>query len=418
MHKIGDYLENHGGVLYIEGLSSAALAKRYDTPLYVYSASRIEKNYLRLERAFKRHYKNFRIHYSLKANDNLTILKILKNLGASADASSPYEVFLVKKAGIKNVLYSGIYYRDDEIKYGVKSGATITLDDPSKLTILKRNNYKQPVTFRVNPGVGEGGFKEIVTGGKEAKFGIVKEEIVEAYQKAKAMGFQEFGIHMMTGSCVLNPNHFPNVTNRLLKIVGGISKKLGIQFQFIDIGGGFGIPYEEGERELDIEKTARLTIQVLKSKLKEYRLGEPTLVVEPGRYIVGDAAVLLTRVTETKRKPKKFVGVDAGMNTLIRPMLYGAHHPIVLANDLNAASHEQVNIVGQICESTDVLAKNRLMPHLKEGDTLAILNAGAYGFSMSSTYGGRPRPAEVLVRGRKQRLIRRRASFRELLGLY
>lgn len=401
--------------LNIERCSSISLVRKYGTPLYVYSVSRIRENYKRIYNAFKRFYPNFRLHYSIKTNGNLAILKMLRGLGAAADASSSGEVYLAQKAGMKKILYSGVYYRDDEIRYGVKNGAVINLDDPQKLRLLKKLNYKKPVCFRLNPGIGHGKFERIVTGGKKAKFGIVESEIYSAYAAAKNLGFKNFGIHMMTGSCILDKNYFARATSILLDIAGAISRQIGIKFAFVDIGGGFGIPYEPGEKELDIEFVGKSVAKVLKAKNKKYSLGTPTLLIEPGRYIVGDACVLLTSVTSIKNKPKKFVGVDAGMNTLLRPMLYGAYHPIIFANHPKAKPKERVTIVGPICESTDILAKDRLLPRLKEGDILAILNAGAYGFSMSSTYGGRPRPAEVLVRNNKTTLIRKRGGFESLV---
>ncbi len=413
MYKVENYLNNRNGILYIEDCNSVKLVNKFDTPLYVYSESRIRENYLRLFNAFKKNYSKFKLYYSIKANDNLAILRILQKLGACADCSSTAEIYLAKKAGIRDLIYSGIYYKKEEIEYGVKNNAKINLDNIEKLNFLAILGVKE-VCFRVNPGIGNGKFNQIVTGGKEAKFGIIEEEILDAYKEAKNLGFTKFGIHMMTGSCIVEGNYFEKITRIMMDIAGKIANKLNLKFDFIDIGGGFGIPYENNEKELDIEKVAYNVVKIFKEKLKEYNLGEPYLVIEPGRYIVGDTSILLTKVNSIKKKPKNFIGVDAGMNTLIRPMLYDAHHEIFLANNLNAKKQYKVDIVGQICESTDIFAKDREMPDIKENDILAILNSGAYGFSMSSTYGCKPRPAEILINKDKAELIRKRQDIQDL----
>ena len=413
MWEIKNHLKNRNGILNIEDCNIIELVKNYDTPLYVYSESRIKENYLRLFNAFKKNYDKFKLYYSIKANDNLAILKILDKLGAGADCSSPAEIHLAKKAGIKDIIYSGIYYRNDEIAYGIKNNIKINLDNTDKLKILAKEGVKE-VCFRVNPGIGNGKFNQIVTGGKEAKFGVVEEDILNAYKEAKQLGFNKFGIHMMTGSCITEGNYFEKITTILMDIVGNIANQLKIKFDFIDIGGGFGIPYEQNEKELNVEEVAKSITSVFRKKLKEYNPGNPYLVIEPGRYIVGDASILLTKVTSTKKSPKNFIGVDAGMSTLIRPMLYNTHHEIYLASNLNSNKKNRVDIVGPICESADIFAKDIEMPEIKEGDILSILNAGAYGFSMSSTYGGKPRPAEVLVNGNKHELIRKRQTFEDL----
>jgi len=194
-----------------------------------------------------------------------------------------------------------------------------------------------------------------------------------------------------------------------------ISEKVGIDFDFIDIGGGFGITYEQEDRALNIDRLAMKITKKFKEKISKSNLGEPFLYMEPGRHIVGDAGVLLTRVNSVKKAHKTFVGVDAGMNTLIRPALYGAYHRMCVGNKLNRRTYGKVDIVGQICENTDYLARDRLMPRIEKDDILAVLNAGAYCFSMSSQYNGRPRAAEILL-GSRVKVIRKRETFKDLLG--
>lgn len=418
MYKIKKLLENRKGVLYIGGCNTLELARIYDTPLYVYDEERMRENFRNLYQAFSRHYPKFKIYYAIKANNNLALLKILKSEGAGIDVSGPAEIYLAQKVGFspKDMLYSGNNHRDDELKFALDRGVPINLDDLSQIDRLFKLGKPQFLSFRINPGIGSGKFKELVFAGKDAKFGIIERDVLKAYQKAKEYGVKSFGIHMMTGSCILNEDYFVKVTEKLMDIAGMVSQKLNISFEKVDIGGGFGVPYQPQEKELDIEWLGRKVCQKFKERIKKYDLGEPDLMVEPGRYLVCDAGILLSRVHSIKNGYKKFIGIDSGMNTLLRPMLYNAYHEILLANRLNSKSKERVNIVGPICENTDQLAKDRMMPRIQEGDLLAVLNAGTYGFGMGSQYNNRPRAAEVLVNNGKHDLIRKRETFEDLIS--
>lgn len=418
MFKIKKPLENRNGILHIGSCNTLELANIYDTPLYVYDENRIRENFRNLFNTFSRHYKKFKLYYAIKPNNNLALLKILKSEGAGADVSCPAEIYLAKKVGfsVDNMLYSGVYHRNDELKYALESGVPINLEDVSQIDRLFKFGKPKFLCLRVNPGIGSGKFKGLVFGGPDAKFGIIERDVLKAYQKSKRYGVKRFGIHMMTGSCVLNEDYFVGVTEKLMNIAGAVAKKLNITFDFVDIGGGFGVPYQPDEKELDIDKIGRGVAEKFKEKLEQYSLGNPWLVAEPGRYLVCDSSILLTRVHSIKNAYKRFIGVDAGMNTLIRPMIYGAYHEILLANNLNSKPSEKVNVVGPICENTDQIAKDRIMPKIKEGDLLAVLNAGAYGFGMSSQYNNRPRAAEVLVNNGKHDLIREREDFYDLIN--
>ncbi|MDO8527570.1 MAG: diaminopimelate decarboxylase, partial [Deltaproteobacteria bacterium] len=312
---------------------------------------------------------------------------------------------------------------------GLASGALINLDDVTLLPRLMKQGHPEVVSFRINPAIGKSNVHESdVMAGVEAKFGIPWERAEEAYAKAKESGIKKFGVHMMTGSCVTDPEYFEAITKKLLDCVGPIAKKLKIEFEFIDIGGGFGIPYLPDEKPLDIEKTAQLVTDVFKSKTKEYGLGEPKLVVEPGRYLVGDAGFILGRVHAIKESYKKFVGTDVGMSVLARPVLYGAYHGIHVdrssdierrtsMSDVRSSLNEAVTITGQACENADAWAKDRELPQLEVGDLIVVENAGAYGYVMSFPYNGRLRPAEVLIENGKARLIRRRETLEDWLSL-
>jgi diaminopimelate decarboxylase len=253
-----------------------------------------------------------------------------------------------------------------------------------------------------------------VFAGKDVKFGISEEVAKKAYAKAKRLGAKRFGIHMMAGSSVLDDAYFGQVTQRLLRIGRNIARSAKIEFEFVNIGGGFGVPYKPGEKDLDIERVAKDVTDRFKKEFEDAS-NPPYLYAEPGRYIVCDSTVLLARVHHIKFADKKFVGIDAGMNTLLRPALYGAYHQMYVVNKLNERRKEIVHIVGQICENTDFLAKDRMMPVIEEGDVIAILNAGAYGYSMSSNYNTRPRAAEVLIHKGEDFLIREREDITDIL---
>ncbi len=425
MYEIKQPLENRNGILYIGGVSTLDIVEAYDTPLYVYDENTIRNQYRKLVDSFSKHYPNFSCFYAIKVNNNLAILRILEQEGAGIDCSSPGDIFLGKKAGFakEKMLYSGVSPRYMELKYAVESEVNINLNETSSLDCLysiyeKTGKSPEFISFRINPGIGKGNVAGNVLAGKDAKFGINEDEAIFAYKKAKDYGCSKFGIHMMTGSCILEPQYFEDITSKLLDICGNIKNELGINFEFIDIGGGFGVTYKPGEKDLDLEQTTKMISDVFSDKVKRYELAEPELRIEPGRYIVCESGILLTKVTSVKKGAKTFIGVDAGMNTLLRPALYDAYHEIFVASQLRlhekGESFEKVNVAGPICENTDHFAKDRLLPKVYGGETLAILNAGAYGFSMGSQYNSRPMCAEVLVNGGKHELIRKRQDVSDI----
>lgn len=393
------------------------LAESYGTPVYVYDYEIIKNNYLKLKSAFGKYYPKNTIHYSIKANSNLNILKIFEELGSGADCSSPFELLLANKAGFdaKRVLYTGNYESTEDLTEATKYAEQINMDDINSFRRLLRIKLPEIISFRINPGIGKGGFEGIVTAGSDAKFGVPYEQAFEAYKLALDSGVKRFGIHMMTGSNNLEPYYFAEVVDKLLTITGNVFTKLGIVPEYIDIGGGLGIPYDDDEEELNIEETARLVAETLKEKCLKYNFGEPELKMEPGRYLIGNAGFLISRVTGIKNSYKRFVGIDAGMNVLIRPALYGAKHRIKIYSkeERNAFYY----VCGQICENSDILASHIYLPEVEEGDIAIILDAGAYGFSMSSNYNNRLRPAEVLVQKGQARLIRARESYDDMLKL-
>ena len=410
-----DPLENRDGMLHVGGVSAVELADRYGTPLYAIVEDRIRANYRRLVRAFRERYPDTRVHYALKANTNLAVLSILRQEGAGADCSCPAEIDLARRAGFlaSDILYTGAFPSREEIAFARDAGVMINLDSDDRLEDVANGRAKPVLSFRVNPGPGRGKHG-LVFAGPDAKFGLPLPRILEAFREARALGFERFGIHMMTGSCVLDPSYFAEITSRLLEIAGKVAAQVGITFEFVDIGGGLGVPYEPSEQPLPIDRVAEDVVTAFEEGCEAFSLGRPRLVLEPGRYLVCDAGVLLTRVHSVKRGAATFVGVDAGMQTLLRPALYDAYHPVLAANRLQEPDGDPVTIVGPVCENTDVLARDRTLPELREGDVVAILNAGAYGFSMSSQYNNRPRPAEVLISGGAHEIVREREVVADL----
>ena len=412
-------LENQNGVLYFDGVSSRELAEKYDTPLYVISEKRIRKNYNRLFKALTQNYPKVRVYYAVKANSNLSLLKVLAAQSSSIDAVSPGEVFLALKAGFtpERILFTGTSVRSDELEFLVNSGVTINVDSLSQLRRLLRLSVPRVLSIRVNPELGAGHHNHVITAGEHSKFGLWETDALKAFEVAEKAGVERFGIQMHIGSGVLGVEPFIQALDRLLEIASKAHYRFGVNFDLVDMGGGLGVPYKPDDRELDLTLFADKVLALFKLKLKAYDLGEPIFCLEPGRFLVSDACILLTKVNTIKITPhRQFAGVDAGFNTLVRPAMYGSYHHILVANKLCSPETETYDVVGPICESGDALAKDRRLPRIDEGDLLAILNAGAYGFSMSSQYNARPRAAEVMVRNGNSVLVREREKFVDLLS--
>lgn len=407
--------DEKNGCYFIEGVAVKELAEQFGTPIYAYSENRIRKNIENLRRAISPCFAKFRIQYPIKANSNPHILRIIQSEGLGADCSSPAEIYIAQKTGfpMNRSTYTGNYESLEDLKTAAETDILINLDDYRRFDdILK---FKKPdlISFRINPGIGRGGFEGIVTGGTDAKFGIPYEETRDAYRHALSAGVKRFGIHMMTGSNILEPLYFAEITQKLTTIAGEALEGLGIGLEFINIGGGFGIPYTEEESEMDLHHTFKHIAEMFHDNVKKYRLGNPELVVEPGRFIVGNAGALISQVTHVKHSYRSFVGLDAGMNTLLRPALYKAYHQILIDGKPKSDSAKYL-VTGQICENSDIHPLERNFPEPEAGDIAVICDAGAYGYAMSSNYNNRPRPAEVLVSGKSYREIRNRETIEDI----
>jgi len=417
--RLNGPLENRGGKLYFDGVSAAEIAEAFDTPLYVVSESRIRDNYTRLHNALTQNYEKIRVYYAAKANSNLAVLKILETEGACLDAVSPGEVFMALTTGFppSRILFTGTSVRNDELKFLADSNITVNVDSLSQLDRMLKIKVPNVLSVRVNPEIGAGHHDHCITAGKNTKFGLWETDAVNAYKTAKEAGVARFGIHMHVGSGVLDVAPFVLALDKLLSVAKKVHDQVGVSFEFVDMGGGLGVPYKPEDKALDLPLFSEKVLSLFKRRVDEYDLGEPFFCVEPGRYLVCDASILLTRVNTVKATPfKRFAGVDAGFNTLVRPTMYGSYHHVLVANKLDAPEEETYDVAGPICESGDLLAKDRRLPKVGEGDLLAVLNAGAYGYAMSSQYNARPRAAEVLIKDGKCAVTRERERLDDLVS--
>ena len=418
-------LEYRDGVVFFADQNILEIAKNYGTPIYVINEQTIRERYRRLKEMLNHEYKKNQIHYAVKANSSLSYLKILDSEGASFDCTSMGEVFTCFKAGISSdkIIYTGNMFTDNDFRFAVKNDVLVNLDSISQLNRLVRihgslGKEKKTISFRINPEFGAGHHIHTITAGKNIKFGILEEQAIEAYRKAKEAGFEKFGIHQHIGSGVINALDFAKPAKKFIGIIKKIIEILDIKFEFIDFGGGLGISYRPEEEPLDLNKYREAVIGPFKNLVKSEKIGEPVFKIEPGRYLTAESSILLTQINTVKNNGHKlFAGVDAGFNTLLRPTLYNSYHHIIPCNIKGREKTLTYDVTGPICESGDILGKNRELKKLEEKDILAILDVGAYGFTMSSTYNSRPRPSEILLNNGKIHKIRQAESLDDLLKL-
>ena len=402
-----------GAELFCEGVSLEALAQRVSTPAYVYSRRSIEDSYRGFQRAFRS--VPHTICYAVKANSNLSVLRILAKLGSSFDIVSGGELYLLRKIGVpgKKIVFSGVGKTRDEIREALRARILLfNVESSAELEILceeaARLRITAPAALRVNPDVEAGGHRHIRTGHHRHKFGIDLAAAAKLYVDWRgASSIRWRGVSMHLGSQILGVPAFQRAAQRVAKFVGHL-RASGVNLDFVDFGGGYGVQYFN-ERPPSLEQYARALSPVARSL-------HCRLLIEPGRRIVGPSSVLLTRAIYTKsNRGKTFVVVDAGMNDFIRPVLYDALHPVMpVRAPAPGAAIRRVDVVGPVCETGDCFLKDWPLPDPQPGDLLAIWGVGAYGFVMASQYNARPRPAEVLVEGRKFRVIRRRESRADL----
>ena len=398
---------------FCEDLSLVSLAGCFGTPTYAYSQRTILRNYARVRGALVRI--PGLICYSVKANSHLRILSLLRGEGAGFDVVSGGELARALRAGAApgTIVFSGVGKTQDEIDAGLAAGILMfNVESAGELAVIESRAHALgkigSISIRVNPDVEADTHPYISTGQMIHKFGVPKEEAPELYrQAARSPYFKIQGVACHIGSQILEVEPFLQALDEILAIARQLAAE-GITAGWLDLGGGFGISYYD-EQPLDMERMAG----GLEGRLAK---GSMRLIIEPGRALVGNAGALLTRVLYVKRNlPKNFVVVDAGMNDLMRPTLYGSYHEIVPLRR-GTAERLQADIVGPLCESGDFLARDRDMPDVQPGELLAVLTVGAYGFVLSSNYNTRPRPAEVLVHGAEAELIRPRETVEELMA--
>ncbi|NOZ74048.1 MAG: diaminopimelate decarboxylase [FCB group bacterium] len=394
------------------------VADTFGTPLYLYSDDRLRRNLETLDRALSVAIPDYHICYAIKANSNPNLLSRMRyhlpTLGG--DCSSPGELEAARRAGIRGeeCIFTGNYEAPEDLQAARNAGAHINLDDITSLNRLEPFGLPDELSFRLNPGFGRGTFAQIVTAGEKAKFGVPIHDITEAYRRAKALGIQRFGLQCMTGSGNLDPDYFVSLLQVILDQVDALYTELKTPFAYISLGGGFGIPYRDDQAPLDFDDLFQRLGRLMNKQFKHSRIPRPALWIEPGKSIVGDTGILLARVTGLKSGYRNFIGTDAGMETLMRPALYNAYHRIYKVGDPEAESEGVVDITGRICENTDRLATGRPFPKVEGGDLLAVMDVGAYGYSMAHQFNTRPRPAEVLLVGEQPQLIRRRETIDDI----
>lgn len=410
---IGFYKDNH--TLVCDGVSLETIAREHGTPLYVYSAEAIRRSYRQLDDAFAAH--PHRIHYALKANSSFAIVRLLREAGSAVDANSIGEVELAMRAGFapSDIVFSGVGKSADEIDRAVQLGLkAINAESAGELERIDRaaqaRGVRANVAVRVNPDIDAGTHPHISTGLHINKFGVPLEQARGLYRKMSTQpGLQPVGIHVHLGSQIISTEPLQRGAAAVVRLAREL-KDSGVQLEHIDVGGGLGISYDGSKAPTAAEYAAAILPIVAPSGL--------SIALEPGRYIVGAAAVLLARVVDLKDAAggHHFAVLDAGMTELMRPMLYGAFHRIVAVTP-RAARDLCYDIVGPVCESTDAFGSERRLNQLEVGDLLAIMDAGAYGSAMSSNYNRRSLPAEVLVDGGTAKLIRRRQTIDDQLSL-
>jgi diaminopimelate decarboxylase len=394
------------------------LSIKYGTPLYVYNEQIIRERMRNMANLIP--YSGFTANYSIKTNSNMTILQMALEEGLNADAMSPGEIFVLKRAGFpkERIFYVSNNVSAEELQYAIDEGVVISLDSLSQLELFGSIHRGGSCAVRLNPGIGAGHHEKVITAGKKTKFAISESEIPEIERIAKKHDLEIIGINQHIGSLFMDTAPFLLAVEHFLE--------LALTFQdleFVDFGGGFGIPYHKlaGEQPFDLQSFSTALEVLVTNWVKRY--GRRVIFKsEPGRYIAAEGGVLLGTVHSRKvNSGVHYIGTDVGMNVLVRPSMYNSWHDIEIyrdglwVDDKHGVQH--VTVVGNICESGDILAKDRELPVIQESDIICLLDAGAYGYSMCSNYNNRLRPAEVMIgMDGEPRLIRRRDVLEDLLA--
>jgi len=375
------------------------IIEKYPTPFHIYDEKAIRSNMRRLSKAFS-WAPGFREYYAVKAAPNPRLLQVLKEEGAGADCSSLPELLLSEKAGIvgEKIMLTSNDTPADEFQKAIELGAIINLDDISHINYLEKNaGLPEVISFRYNPGsIIEG--NDIIGKPEEAKYGLTREQIFEAYKIMQDKGVKRFGLHTMVISNELHDNAFVATATMMFKLAVELKEKLGIRVEFINLGGGIGIPYRPEEKPVNLEAVGLGIKKVYEEILVAAGLAEVEIAFESGRAITGPYGYLVSTVLHEKRTYKDYIGLDASMANLMRPGMYGAYHHIVVAGKENDECTNVYDVTGSLCENCDKFAIDRKLPKINIGDKVIIFDTGAHGHSMGFNYNGKLRSAELLLR--------------------
>jgi len=407
-----NYIQLRKNNLCVENIAALSLTKKYKTPFYCYSLSQLKDNF----NSFNNIFKTIKpiICFSVKSNANLTLLRELKKIGSGADVVSLGELLKAIKVGMnpKKIVFSGVGKTEEEIRTAIKKRILlINVESENEAVLInkisKKLSRKTSIGIRLNPNVTGKTHKKISTGGKNEKFGLLYNDCVNLCQKIKRMeNLKLEGLSVHIGSQITNVKPFKAV----LSILNKILNKTKIDFKFIDLGGGMGISYSNKERKLNLKQYSLLVRKFIKNK-------NVKIIFEPGRFIIGNTAVLISKIIYIKKSNnRKIVILDAGMNDLMRPALYDAEHQIVPLKKTNRRIGGNIEFVGPVCESADKFFSRKGFVQIREGDYVGLTHVGAYGMSLSSNYNSRPTAAEIMVTGSKHQLIRKRQSLENLVN--
>lgn len=398
------------------GNSPIDLIQKYGSPLYVYNEKILREKMRDMKNLVS--YENFAVNYSAKANSNLAILEIANEEGLNIDAMSPGEMYAELKAGFspEKIFYISNNVSKEEMQYAIDNNIILSVDSISQLEQFGQINPGGKVAARFNGGIGSGHHEKVITAGKNTKFGIDPDEMELFNETLKKYSLKLVGINQHIGSLFMEPDKYIEGVYAILSIAKQFN-----DLEFIDLGGGFGVTYnklDDTYKTLDIKSLGKKLDEIFEKFSKEYGK-RIKFKIEPGRYIAAECGVLLGTVNAIKNNGNnKYAGTDIGFNVLARPVMYDSHHDIEVYRQSNEKPKkiEPITVVGNICETGDIIAKNRMLPTLKEGDILGILDAGAYGHVMSSNYNNRLRPAEVLIRENGEVvLIRKRDTLEDIV---
>lgn len=406
------FFEYRNHKLFVEQVPVQKIIDQLGSPIYIYSHGALVHQFESYAKALKG--MDHLICYSMKCNSNLAILKSFLNLGSGIDIVSQGELFRALKAGAdpKKIVFSGVGKTEEEMAYALKKKILMfNVESEQELLTLnrvaKKMKCRAPIALRINPNIDPKTHPYITTGMKKSKFGIQYEDAMAAYEEAASLeAIEILGIDCHIGSQLTEVSPFVDALRKVLELLDRLQEK-GIPIRYLDLGGGLGIRYEK-----ESPPSPQKYIQALK---KELRGRDLTLIFEPGRSLMGNAGILATQVLYTKdRDNKRFLIVDAAMNDLIRPAFYDSYHEILPVHKRTRAK-QVVDVVGPVCETGDFLATSRSLPRMEPGESLAVLSAGAYGFTMASNYNTRPKACEVLVKGRQFHVIRERETLKDLI---